>query len=160
MRSEAEVCAAIDRYADMVVRLCRVYLKNSPDTEDVFQTVFLKYTLRTKPFENSEQEKAWLLRVTANCCKDTLRIRFRRRTVSLEDIPVLSTQIPEDRLLLQDALQSLPEKYREVVYLHYYEGYTVPQIGQILGRNTNTVYTHLNRAKELLRKVLGGAENG
>ena len=161
MRSEAEVCAAIDRYGDMVARLCAVYLKNSPETEDVFQRVFLKYTLSTKVFESPEQEKAWLLRVAANCCKDTLKSFFRRRTVSLEeqrDLP--SAGIPEDRIMLREALNSLPRKYREVIYLHFYEGYTAVQIGQILGRNPNTVYTHLNRAKEMLKKKLGGAENG
>lgn len=70
MRSEQEVNRAIERYSDTVRRLCMVYLKSDSDTEDIFQTVFLKYLLRSVPFENDEHEKAWFIRVTINACKD------------------------------------------------------------------------------------------
>ena len=70
MRSEQEINSAIDRYADTVRRLCVLHLKNSADTEDIFQTVFLKYALHAKPFESEEHEKAWFIRVTINACKD------------------------------------------------------------------------------------------
>ena len=70
MRSEQEVNSAIEQYSDMILRLCMVYVKNTADAEDVFQTVFLKYALHPKPFENPEHEKAWLIRVTVNACKD------------------------------------------------------------------------------------------
>ena len=83
MRSEQEVSRAIDRYADTVQRLCMIYLKNQADTEDIFQTVFLKYATSTVAFESEEHEKAWLIRVTINACKDLLRSFFRSRTVSM-----------------------------------------------------------------------------
>ena len=159
MRSEAEVCSAIDRYSDMVVRLCMVYLKNSADTEDIVQTVFLKYALSTTVFASADHEKAWLLRVTANACKDVLKSFFRRCTVPLEDWQNADAELPEDVIALRQALKSLPQKYREVLYLHYYEGYSVPEIGNILSRNPNTVYTHLSRAKDMLRQLLGGVED-
>lgn len=159
MRSEAEVCSAIDRYSDMVVRLCMVYLKNYADTEDILQTVFLKYALSTVVFESAEHEKAWLLRVSANACKDVLKSFFRRCVVPLEAGQEGCAELPEESIALREALKSLPQAYREVVYLHYYEGYSVPEIGKILRRNTNTVYTHLNRAKGMLRRLLGGEED-
>lgn len=86
MRSEREVSQAIDRYADTVQRLCMIYLKNQADTEDIFQNVFLKYATSTIAFESEEHEKAWLIRVTINACKDLLRSFFRSRTVSMEEV--------------------------------------------------------------------------
>ena len=73
MRGEAEVNHAVDTYADMVRRVCFYHLKNQADTEDVFQEVFLKYMLHDEPFKNKEHEKAWLLRVAINACKDYLK---------------------------------------------------------------------------------------
>ena len=81
MRSEWEANRAIDRYADLVRRVCMIHLKNHADTEDIFQTVFLKYVTGTTEFESEEHEKAWFIRVTINACKDLLRSFFRcRRT--------------------------------------------------------------------------------
>lgn len=76
MRSEQEVTRAIEQYSDMVRRLCMIHLKNYADTEDIFQTVFLKYVLSSAAFENEEHEKAWFIRVTINACKDLLRNFF------------------------------------------------------------------------------------
>ena len=86
MRSEQEVNEAIERYADTVQRLCMIHLKNYADTEDIFQTVFLKYVLSSVSFESEEHEKAWFIRVTVNACKDLLKSFFRSRTVSLEEV--------------------------------------------------------------------------
>lgn len=160
MRSEQEVNVAIERYSDMVLRLCMVYLKNGPDTEDVFQTVFLKYTLHPKEFESSEHEKAWLIRVTVNACKDLLRSFFRSRTVSLEDMGEYAPDITPGQHAVMEAVWALPKQYREVIYLHYYEGYTAPEIAGILKRNPNTVYTHLHKGRELLKISLGGEMDG
>ena len=159
MRSEEEVSRAIDTYADLVRRLCLVRLKNREDTEDIFQTVFLKYLQHTKPFENAEHEKAWFIQVTLNACRDLLRFWARRPTVPLEELTAQAVPGSEDRGVLE-AVLSLPQKYRDTVYLHYYEGYSAPEIGALLGRNTNTVYTLLNRARAMLREKLGGDEDG
>lgn len=154
MRSEWEASRAIDRYADLVRRVCMIHLKNHADTEDIFQTVFLKYVTGTTEFESEEHEKAWFIRVTINACKDLLRSFFRSRTVSLDDLLEQPDQVPEDH---REVL-ALPDKYRDVVYLHYYEGYTAPEIGTILHKNPNTVYTLLTRARDELRKMLGGED--
>ena len=156
MRSEQEVNRAIERYADTVKRICMLHLKNHADTEDIFQNVFLKYVLRTEPFENGEHEKAWFIRVTINACRDLLRSLLRARAVSLEEVLEQPAPIPPDHREVLEAVLSLPAKYRQVVYLHYYEGYTAPQIAGILGKNVNTVYTLLTRSRQQLREKLGG----
>lgn len=145
MRSETEANAAIEQYAD---------------TEDIFQTVFLKYALSSVAFENKEHEKAWFIRVTMNACRDLLKSFFRSRTVPLDELADQERYISSDNREVLEAVLSLREKYRDVVYLHYYEGYTAPpQIGKILGKKTNTVYTLLTRAREQMRRILGGDDN-
>lgn len=160
MRSEQEVNRAMERHADTVRRLCMVHLKNRADTEDIFQTVFLKYLLSTVDFESEEHERAWMIRVTLNACKDLIRSVFRRRVVSVgEALDQLAEPLPPENRDVLQAVLSLPQKYRDVVYLHYYEDYTAPQIARVLGKNVNTVYTLLNRSRQLLREALGGDED-
>ncbi len=156
MRSEQETIRAIERYSDTVRRLCMIHLKNNADTEDIFQTVFLKYVLSSVSFENDEHERAWFIRVTINACKDLLKSFFRSHTVSLDNIIERSTELPSDYRDVWEAVFSLPQKYRDVVYLHYFEDYTAPQISRILGKNVNTIYTLLTRSKQMLREKLGG----
>lgn len=154
MRSDFEVAQAIDRYADTVKRLCMIYLKNDADSEDIFQTVFLKYALHRAAFESPEHENAWLIRVTINACKDHLRNLIRRKTVSLEEVAGLPAITDPDHREVLEAVLSLPEKYRVVIYLHYYEGYTAPEIGKLTGKNVNSVYTLLNRGKKMIKEAL------
>ena len=156
MRSEQETARAIERYSDTVRRLCAVHLQNDADTEDIFQTVFLKYVLSSVSFESEEHEKAWFIRVTINACKDLLKNFFRRHTVPLDEAAERPAQPPPDYRDVWEAVFSLPQKYRDVVYLHYFEGYTAPEISRILGKNVSTVYTLLTRSKQMLREKLGG----
>jgi RNA polymerase sigma factor (sigma-70 family) len=156
MRSEEEVTRAIQRYSDTVKRICLVHLKNSADTEDIFQNVFLKYALSSAVFENPEHEKAWFIRVTMNACKDLLKSFFRNHMVPLDQVVEQAIDPEDQRSEVLQAVLKLPEKYRRVVYLHYYEGYTAPQIGKLLNKNVNTIYTLLTRARQLLKNDLGG----
>lgn len=156
MRSERETVRAIERYSDTVRRLCMIHLKNDADTEDIFQTVFLKYVLSSVSFENDEHEKAWFIRVTINACKDLLKNFFRSHTLPLDEMLEQPAVLSSDYRDVWEAVFSLPEKYRDVVYLHYFEDYTAPQIGRILGKNVNTIYTLLTRSKQMLREKLGG----
>lgn len=160
MRGEEEAARAIERYGDMVRRLCLVHLKNPADTEDIFQNVFLKYVLSPVVFESPEHEKAWLIRVTINACRDLVKSFFRSRTVPLEELLDQPAPLLEEHREVLEAVLALPRKYRDAVYLHYYEGYTAAEIGKLLGKNTNTVYTLLTRAREQLRKTLGGDRDG
>ena len=136
-----------------------LHLKNYSDTEDIFQTVFLKYVLHAPVFDSSEHERAWIIRVTINACKDLLKSFFRSRTLPLDSIIEKPGEPGSDYSDVLEAVLSLPQKYKDVVYLHYYEGYTAPQISRILGKNVNTVYTLLNRARCMLKKVLGDDED-
>lgn len=159
MRNEQEANRAIERYADTVRRICMIHLKNHADTEDIFQNVFLKYVLSTAVFENEEHEKAWFIRVTINACRDLLKSFFRSRTVSLDTLLDQPAELTQEDHTVLEAVLALPPKYRDVVYLHYYEGYTAPQISQILKKNVNTIYTLLGRAKQALRETLGGDDD-
>lgn len=160
MRTEEEANRAVDRYSDMVRRICLLHLKNETDAEDIFQNVFLKYVLSSVVFESAEHEKAWLIRVTVNACKDHLRSFFRSRMVSLEDLTSQAAEMQTEGREVLEAVLALPGKYRDAVYLHYYEGYTAPEIAQILGKKANTIYTLLSRAREMLRETLGGEDFG
>ena len=156
MRTEQEVSSAIERYSNLVLRLCMVHLKNASDTEDVFQNVFLKYVLSSVVFESEEHEKAWFIRVTINACKDWLKSLFRRRTVSLDELLDQPAAVAQEHREVLEAVLQLPAKYRNVVYLHYFEGYTAPEISTLLNIKVNTVYTLLTRAIGELKKTLGG----
>lgn len=156
MRSEEEVSRAIDEYADTIRRICMIHLKNYSDTEDIFQTVFMKYVLHTAPFESKDHEKAWIIRVTINACKDFLKNVFRRRTVPLDQLIEKPQDMPEDHSDLLEAVLDLPKKYKDVIYLYYYEGYSAAEISSILKKNVNTVYTLLTRARQILKSRLEG----
>ena len=157
MRSDREVEQAMSRQADTVRRLCMLHLKNYADTEDIFQTVFLKYALSDTAFESQTHENAWFVRVTLNACKDLLKSFFRSKTVSLEELMEIPQNLTDPHREVLEAVLSLPEKYRIPIYLHYYEGYTAPEIGNLLKKNVNTVYTLLNRGKSMLKEALEDA---
>ena len=158
--SDAAVCAGaeevLERYAATVFAAAYAMVKNKEDAEDIAQEVFISYVKAKPAFESAEHEKAWLIRVTINACKDLLKRFFRSRTVSLDKLLDQPAEVPPDYREVLEAVLALPLKYRDVVYLHYYENYTAPEISRVMGKNVNTVYTLLTRAKQLLREKLGG----
>lgn len=156
MRSDEEINRAIELYSDTIRRICLVHLKNHNDVDDIFQTVFLKYALNSTSFKDNEHEKAWFIRVTINACKDVLKSFFYKKTVPLDEIMDQTYTIKDDDKYVLEVVLSMPEKYRKVTYLYYYEGYTAPEIGKILNKNVNTIYTILNRSKKILKDNLGG----
>lgn len=156
MKSTREAERAVEQYADLVRRICFVRLNCREDSEDVFQTVFLKYLLYPGEFESAEHEKAWFIRVAINACSDWRRRLLRRQSVPLEVLREEAAVMPREDQELLEIVLALPEKYRDVIYLHYYEDYSAGQIASILGRPENTIYTWLSRARALLRERLGG----
>ena len=147
---------ALKNYADMVRRICFIYLRNYTDVEDAFQDVFLKLLQSDIKFENEEHIKAWLCRVAINKCKDTTKSFFRKYVTSIDDIEIpFEDKVESD---VMNAVLSLPPKYKDVVYLFYYEDYTVPEMAKLLNMKENTIYSNLHRARELLKKELGGLE--
>ena len=156
MRSNSEAERAVEKYADTIRRVCFMHLKNYSDVEDVFQEVFLKYILHDDPFESDAHEKAWLIRVAINACKDMFKSFFRRKVCSLEDIDPEPSYFQEDHKAILESVLKLPDNYKNVIYLFYYEGYTAVEIAKILNKRENTIYTWLSRAKAKLKEELGG----
>ena len=160
MKTDEEIKNAIQRYADTVKRIASMYLQNAHDAEDIFQTVFLKYALYLNVFKSREHEKAWIIRVSINCCKDFLKSAWKRKVELSNDKSSIIAAIPPAHQDLLQAVRELEPKYRDAVYLHYYEGYKASEIAKITGRRENTVYSLLARAREQLKQKLGGEYGG
>ena len=157
MRDESaltgEFEAKYDAYGAMVYRLAMVYLGRHADAEDVTQEAFVKLLYKAPSFADAGHERRWLLRVTANLCKDQLRGFWRKRAVALEgDYPIRD---PET-FGVAEAIVALPEKYKAVLHLHYYEGYSVAEIGEILKLSQSAVKMRLSRGRELLKLEMEG----
>ena len=130
-----------------------MYLKQTQDAEDICQDVFMKLLSGDYTFKNPDHEKAWIIRTTINACKDYLRIYFWKRATVLDDAgEIPSPEEPESDLL--DLVMDLPRNYRISIYLHYYEGYSVREIAQNLGKSENTVSAYLVRGRKKLKTVL------
>ena len=152
-RQEAE--RLVETYSDLVLRLSYSYLNQTQDAQDICQTVFLKLLERAPDFVSSDHEKAWIIRTTANTCKDLLKSPWRQRSQSLDvGLEVPAPQAGDGSVL--EAVNQLPPHYRAVIYLFYYEGYQAAEIGQILGIPTATVHTRLARGRTKLKELLGG----
>ena len=157
MNPNEEAERLVRDYADAVLRLCYTYLKNTDDAQDVCQTVFVKLLSEPRAFESEAHERAYILRMASNACKDLLKSPWRKRTCGLD--AVLEVPAPEaaDGSLLA-AVNALPAHYRAVIYLDYYEGDQAGEIASILGVPTATVHTRLARGRAKLRDFLGGSE--
>ena len=146
-----------EAYADVILRLSYTYLKNTQDAQDVCQTVFVKLLTEPRQFESPAHERAYILRMAANACKDILKSPWRRRTRPLEEGLQVPAPAAEDGSVLS-AVNTLPPHYRAVIYLYYYEGYAAGEIGKILGVPTATVHTRLARGRARLKELLGGMD--
>ena len=152
-----EVENALKRHGNRILHLAYSYLHNRADAEDVLQDTMVQLLRAAPAFENEEHEKAWLLRVAINLCKNRLKGPWHLWENLPEDYP--AEGVSEDSLALFQAVSTLPVKYREVVHLFYYEDATTAEIAAILGRRENAVRTQLSRARDLLRdKLKGGSE--
>jgi RNA polymerase sigma-70 factor (ECF subfamily) len=145
------------RHFDMVYRIGFSYLKNPSDTEDATADVFAKLMKKSIVFQNAEHEKAWLIRTAVNTCKDCLK-HWRRNNANIDDYEFLQGKDP---FRIDETLKSvmeLPVRYKDVIYLYYYEGYTSEEVAGILKKPHATVRSHLREARNLLRGVLGNEE--
>lgn len=158
MQTESEARRALELYGDTVRRICFLNLKSEQDTEDLFQEVFLKLLMRKEGFESAEHEKAWIIRVTVNACKDVLRSFYRRNKVPIQEMAEQAAETGARGRAVLNAVVSLPDKYKTAIYLFYFEGYTAVEIAQITKKNPNTVYTWLDRGRAMLKEKLGGAD--
>ena len=142
-------------YSDAILRLSYAYLKNTHDAQDVCQTVLVKLLTQPRDFDDPGRERAYVLKMAANACKDILKSPWRSRICDLSACAELSAPEAPDGSLLA-AVQELPPRYRAVIHLFYYEGYPAADIGRILGIPTATVHTRLARGRTRLKELLGG----
>lgn len=152
IKTEEEYEAVVDTYSDMIFRIAYQNLFSVEDAQDVVQDVFLKLLKQKENcFHDEEHLKAWLIKVTINQCLDYKKSFFRRNTVALDNLEIPFEQ--EERQLMEE-LSRLPKEERNVLYLHYYEGYTIKEIAGILGKKQNTVNSKLTRGRSKLKQIL------
>ena len=145
---------AVEVYGALVLRTAFGLVKNMADAEDIAQEVFLNLVKTEPSFESAEHQKAWLLRCTINRCKSHFRSVWQRRTDPLDET-LPSPFTPEENTVL-DAVAGLPLKYRQVIQLHYIEGYSTAEIAEILQIKQNTVLSQLARGRAILKDTLKG----
>ncbi|MCX4323344.1 MAG: RNA polymerase sigma factor [Lachnospiraceae bacterium] len=152
-KREPEVDRILQVYGDMLYRTAYLLLGNPHDVQDALQETLLRYLEKAPAFVSSDHEKAWLLRVVSNCCKDYLRFRRRHSCLDLESIREC---LPAQENTHLQELYALPAKWKTVLILHYFEGYSVKEIGEILGLSESAVKKRLQRAREALRMEMEG----
>lgn len=143
--------AAAEKYKDMIFRLAFSYFGSAFDADDMVQEVLLRFYTHDKEFTCDSHMKNWLVRVTINTCKNALRSPWRKNFVELEEATAAVELQNEEESGVFLAVMKLKEKYRTVLYLFYYEEYSVEQIAKILGIKPSAVTTRLSRARDLLR---------
>lgn len=144
------------RNIDAVYRVCFSFLKNSADAEDLSQDTFLRYLDRDVRFESERHEKAWFIVTASNLCKNEIK-SWRRKTQDIDEHIELGFEQNFDSGETLRAIMALPNDYKTIVYMYYYEGYTTPEIAKLLKRPEATIRTRLARARKLLKSSLGDA---
>lgn len=140
------------QHADMIYRIALQNLKNEADAQDVFQEVCLSILTKNAPLDDNVHIKHWLIRVTINKCKNIKKSLWHQKTEPL-DLDY-SKGGKDQRIDEFELLYTLPKSYRNIIYLYYFEEYTVPEIAQILGENKHTVNSRLQRSRKKLKKIL------
>ena len=150
----------IELYSPMVYRLAYSLVKSRADADDIHQEVFVKYIKNAPYFVNAEHEKAWFIRVTTNLCKNWWKSAWKRKITFLSEYEeedretFLSQSFQEESHDIIEVVRSLPQKYRLVIHLFYYEQFSIEEIAGILKLKPSTVRTHLTRARQRLSELL------
>lgn len=157
MENENEVISVINEYSDMVYRIALTRTGTVENAEDILQDVFLKYSEKMPKFENEEHRKAWLIKVTINLTKNFHNSSWNKKVINLDESLIFETEAEN---LVFSAVCELPQNYKTVIYLMYYEGYKVREISNLMKSSEGTIKTWLYRAREILKEKLeGGFEN-
>lgn len=148
------------RNSQAVYRVCYSFLGSAADAEDATQATFMRLIDHPRTFEDEGHERAWLITVASNLCRDVLKSAARTRTVAMpEGVEYIDEHATADQIdETLEAVLRLPEKYKDVVYLHYYEGMPTDEIAQVVGSPPSTVRNRLRDARRLLRQMLGDDE--
>ena len=151
VRPADEMERVMQLYGNILYRLCLVMLGNASDAEEAVQETIIRYFQKAPAFADAEHEKAWLLKVAANKCRDMLRFRSTHPQLDLESLPEIPVEKSESGIL--EALMTLPEKYKLVLILYYVEEYRVGQIAEIIGRTPSAVKMRLQKGRKLLEET-------
>ncbi|URZ04466.1 ECF RNA polymerase sigma factor SigW (plasmid) [Clostridium felsineum] len=141
----------LDQYGNMLLRLAYSYMKNIYDAEDVVQEVFVQLLKNIDIFESDSYKRNWLICVARNICKNKLKSAWFKKCIELEEVPCYDRY--KDGNVL-DSVMNLPLKYREIIYLYYYEEYTTVEISDLINKKESTVRSLLSRGRKLLKKKL------
>lgn len=142
------------RHVDMVYRLCFIHLKNHADAKDGVQEVFLRVKKYDSAFQSVEHEKAWIIHVTNNYCKDQHKKFWNRNRQNIDNIEELFGIYDKEQLQILQYVLNLPDKYKSIIYLHYYEGYTIEEIAKIQNINSSTLRSRMSKARSILKYQL------
>lgn len=158
MQNEIYIKEVIEKYSDMVYKIALTRCGNLENAEDIFQEVFIKFSEKMPKFKSEEHEKAWLIRVTINLTKNIQNSAWNKKVTSqLDDNMIFETT---EEIDVFSAVCELPQNYRTVIYLLYYEGYKVCEIAKMMKTREGTIKTWAFRAREILKQKLeGGFEN-
>lgn len=149
--SAKDIERIIDAYGNILFRLCLIMLGNASDAEDAVQETLIKYLQKAPEFKDREHEKAWILKVAANKCRDILRFRVRHVTVDMESIHEFTKDSSDSGIL--EALMTLPEKFRIVLILYYVEQYKTEEIAGMIGKSVSAVKMRLQKGRKLLKEI-------
>jgi RNA polymerase sigma-70 factor (ECF subfamily) len=152
------VSEIIGKYADTVFRVAFTNTQNRHDADDIFQEVFIRLFRSEVVFESDEHIKAWLIRVTINASRNLMSSAWRKKTVEMPSELPAGEQAADGNL--RDAVRSLPQKYRAVIHLFYFEEMSIAEIAKTLKVKKSTIKSQLSRARDLLRKKLKNLEGG
>lgn len=144
----------IDKYSAMIYRIALTQVRSVSDADDIFQEVFLRYLQKERSFQNEEHKKAWLINVTFKCCKKFWSSSWFRRIVPLDDALII--EMPAEESSVYYAILELPEKYRKVIQLFYFEDMSIDEIHQVIGTKHSTIRTQLTRGRAMLKEKLKG----
>ena len=157
MQNEIYIKEKIEQYSDMVYRIALTRTDTIENAEDIFQEVFTKFSEKLPSFKDAEHEKAWFIRVTINMSKNMKNTAWNRKVVTLDENIKFENQEEND---IFSIVCELPENYKTVIYLFYYEGYKVKEISSILKKREGTIKKWLLRARNILKeKIEGGFED-
>ena len=156
--TDGDIVRIVETYSDMLLRIALNRVRSLPAAEDIVQGVFERLMRRRPIFESREHEKAWLIRTAVNLCLTDLRAESRHGNLPLDEN--VATEFGEDTYEVLDAVQTLPTPDRYAVYLYYYEGYGIKDIGHLLKEPEGTVSSRLSRARKKLKALLEGGNHG
>lgn len=154
-RTQQGIMDSYEKYYEMVWRICLVRFGDSHDAYDAAQETFVRLINYGKSFRSEEHEKAWLIRTAVNYCKDVLKSSRRKNEICLESgKPIEAENVAEEYTDVYETMMGLPEKYRVILYLYYYEGYSLKEIAALVKTNASTLRSRFAKAKELMKVYL------